>query len=144
MVGNKKIPNPVDINVGKRIRLRRMILGMSQEKLGECLGITFQQVQKYEKGVNRVGASRLQHISEVLESPISFFFDVSPTVCSDISSEENNVMDFISTPDGLQLNRYFIQIDDVKVRQKIIEQVRSIVSSEKKYRTIEEECMVEQ
>ncbi|MEG8098774.1 helix-turn-helix domain-containing protein [Candidatus Liberibacter brunswickensis] len=132
MVGSKKIPNPVDINVGKRIRLRRMMLGMSQEKLGECLGITFQQVQKYEKGVNRVGASRLQHISEVLESPISFFFDDSSTTHSDESSEESNVIDFISTSDGLQLNRYFFQISDIKVRQKIIDLVKSIVLSEQK------------
>ena len=70
---NKKQPNPIDIHVGSRIRLRRTMLGMSQEKLGESLGITFQQIQKYEKGTNRVGASRLQNISSILNVPVAFF-----------------------------------------------------------------------
>ncbi len=73
MTENKKKPNPIDIHVGSRIRLRRTMLGMSQEKLGESLGITFQQIQKYEKGTNRVGASRLQNISAILNVPVSFF-----------------------------------------------------------------------
>ena len=72
---NKKKPNPIDIHVGSRIRLRRNMLGMSQEKLGESLGITFQQIQKYEKGTNRVGASRLQAIASILDVPVAFFFD---------------------------------------------------------------------
>ncbi|EJT03005.1 HTH-type transcriptional regulator [Rhizobium sp. CCGE 510] len=72
MIENKKKPNPIDIHVGSRIRLRRTMLGMSQEKLGESLGITFQQIQKYEKGTNRVGASRLQNISNILNVPVSF------------------------------------------------------------------------
>ncbi|MFV0256137.1 helix-turn-helix domain-containing protein [Candidatus Liberibacter solanacearum] len=139
MIENKKKPNPVDINVGKRIRLRRTILGMSQEKLGDSLGITFQQVQKYEKGVNRVGASRLQNISRALDIPISFFFDDPPAVCSGALSEENNIMDFLSSSDGLQLNRHFTQIKDVKVRQKIIDLVKSIVSLEKSTIALEEE-----
>ena len=75
---NKKKPNPIDIHVGSRIRLRRNILGMSQEKLGESLGITFQQIQKYEKGTNRVGASRLQAIASVLNAPVAFFFEDAP------------------------------------------------------------------
>src|ERR1041384_7946973 len=75
---NKKKPNPTDVHVGSRIRLRRNMLGMSQEKLGETLGITFQQIQKYEKGTNRVGASRLQAISEVLAVPVAFFFEDAP------------------------------------------------------------------
>ena len=75
---NKKKPNPIDIHVGSRIRLRRTMLGMSQEKLGEALGITFQQIQKYEKGTNRVGASRLQAISGILNVPVSFFFEDAP------------------------------------------------------------------
>ncbi|MBL0848830.1 MAG: XRE family transcriptional regulator [Candidatus Liberibacter ctenarytainae] len=132
MIVNKKSPNPVDINVGKRIRLRRTILGMSQEKLGESLGITFQQVQKYEKGINRVGASRLQGISEVLDIPISFFFDVAPTVNSDSSSEEGSVIDFLSSSEGLQLNRYFVQIKDSKIRQRVIDLIKSIVFVNKK------------
>src|SRR5690606_34025694 len=78
MIDNKKKPNPIDIHVGSRVRLRRNMLGMSQEKLGERLGITFQQVQKYEKGTNRVGASRLQAIASILDAPVSFFFEDAP------------------------------------------------------------------
>src|SRR2546423_13379469 len=74
----KKIPNPIDKHVGSRVRMRRVLIGMSQEKLGEALGLTFQQVQKYEKGTNRIGASRLQQISIILGVPVSFFFDGSP------------------------------------------------------------------
>ena len=74
-----KAPNPVDKYVGSRVRMRRIMLGMSQEKLGEALGLTFQQIQKYEKGTNRVGASRLQQISEILQVPVSFLFDGGPS-----------------------------------------------------------------
>ena len=77
MIENKKKPNPIDVHVGSRVRLRRNMLGMSQEKLGEALGITFQQIQKYEKGANRVGASRLQAIATVMNVPVSFFFEDS-------------------------------------------------------------------
>src|SRR2546421_12090300 len=78
--GMKKAPNPTDKHVGGRVRMRRMMLGMSQEKLGDGLGLTFQQVQKYEKGTNRIGASRLQHISRILQVPVSFFFDGAPEI----------------------------------------------------------------
>ena len=71
----KKVPNPIDKHVGSRVRMRRMMLGMSQEKLGDALGLTFQQVQKYEKGTNRIGASRLQQISLILQVPVAFFFE---------------------------------------------------------------------
>ena len=74
----KKAPNPIDKHVGSRVRMRRMMLGMSQEKLGDALGLTFQQVQKYEKGANRIGASRLQQISLILQVPVSFFFEGAP------------------------------------------------------------------
>src|SRR5437868_10904520 len=74
----KKAPNPIDKHVGSRVRMRRVLIGMSQEKLGEALSLTFQQVQKYEKGTNRIGASRLQQISNILGVPVSFFFDGSP------------------------------------------------------------------
>ena len=76
----KKSPNPVDKHVGSRVRMRRLMLDMSQEKLGSALGLTFQQVQKYEKGTNRIGASRLQHISEILQVPVAFFFEGAPTL----------------------------------------------------------------
>src|SRR5437773_9524671 len=71
----KKVPNPIDKHVGNRVRMRRMMLGMSQEKLGDALGLTIQQVQIYEKGANRIGASRLQHIAQILQVPVTFFFD---------------------------------------------------------------------
>src|ERR1700730_13906470 len=76
----KKAPNPIDRHVGSRVRMRRMMLNMSQEKLGDALGLTFQQVQKYEKGTNRIGASRLQQISLILQVPVSFFFEGAPIV----------------------------------------------------------------
>src|ERR1041384_6978474 len=100
---NKKKPNPTDIHVGSRIRMRRNMLGMSQEKLGESLGITFQQIQKYEKGTNRVGASRLQNISSILNVPVSFFFedapgDQAPNAAGMAEATSSNyVVDFLSS-----------------------------------------------
>ena len=124
MIENKKKPNPIDIHVGSRIRLRRTMLGMSQEKLGESLGITFQQIQKYEKGTNRVGASRLQNISSILNVPVSFFFEDAPGESSSSgssglaeASSSNYVVDFLSSSEGLQLNRAFVKIGDPKVRR---------------------------
>jgi transcriptional regulator with XRE-family HTH domain len=135
MIENKKKPNPVDTHVGSRVRLRRTMLGMSQEKLGEALGITFQQIQKYEKGSNRIGASRLQRITEVLNVPVSFFFeDVPGTAASrpgglSEPSGPDYVVDFLSTSEGLQLNRAFVKISDPKVRRRIIDLVRSLGDS---------------
>lgn len=131
MAENKKKPNPIDIHVGSRIRLRRNMLGFSQEKLGENLGITFQQIQKYEKGTNRVGASRLQAISSILSVPVAFFFEDAPggTVPAQGFSETNDanyVVDFLSSPEGLQLNRAFSKISDPKVRRKIVDLVKSL------------------
>nr|WP_321442644.1 helix-turn-helix transcriptional regulator [uncultured Cohaesibacter sp.] len=130
-MASKKAPNPIDIYVGSRVRLRRMMLSMSQEKLGEHLGITFQQIQKYEKGTNRIGASRLQHIATVLEVPVSFFFEDAPGSPQEAaglaeSKTENYVIDFLSSSEGLQLNRAFVQIKEPKVRRKIVELVREI------------------
>lgn len=128
----RKIPNPIDVHVGSRVRLRRTMMGMSQEKLGEDLGITFQQVQKYEKGTNRIGASRLQNISEILQAPVSFFFDGLPGLpekgAPDGFHEDSAapMMEFLSSSDGLQLNRAFARIHDPKVRKRIIELVRSL------------------
>jgi transcriptional regulator with XRE-family HTH domain len=132
MTDNKKKPNPIDIHVGSRIRLRRNMLGMSQEKLGENLGITFQQVQKYEKGTNRVGASRLQAIASILEVPVSFFFEDAPGQAPGQvkglaeDSSTSYVVDFISSAEGLQLNRAFVRITDPKLRRKIIELVKTL------------------
>ena len=136
MIDNKKRPNPIDVHVGSRVRLRRNMLGMSQEKLGERLGITFQQVQKYEKGTNRVGASRLQAIASILDTPVSFFFEDAPGQNPHSSkgfsedSATSYVVDFISSAEGLQLNRAFVRITDPKVRRKVIELVRTIASED--------------
>lgn len=134
MIENKKKPNPIDIHVGSRIRLRRTMLGMSQEKLGEALGITFQQIQKYEKGTNRVGASRLQNISAILNVPVSFFFEDAPgDSASGVSgmaeaSSSNYVVDFLSSSEGLQLNRAFVKIGDPKVRRKLVDLVKALAA----------------
>jgi transcriptional regulator with XRE-family HTH domain len=133
MPENKKKPNPIDIHVGSRIRLRRNMLGMSQERLGESLGITFQQIQKYEKGTNRVGASRLQAIASILEVPVAFFFEDAPGGAVGGLSEESQttyVVDFLSSTEGLQLNRAFVKIADQKVRRRIIDLVRSLADEE--------------
>lgn len=137
MVETKKKPNPIDIHVGTRVRLRRTMLGLSQEKLGDSLGITFQQIQKYEKGSNRIGASRLQKLSEILKTPISFFFEDAPgsekSMVSGMSEVDapNYIVDFLSTSEGLQLYKAFANIKDPKVRKKIIDLVRSLADEEK-------------
>ncbi len=132
-----KLPNPVDIHVGSRIRLRRMMIGMSQERLGERLSLTFQQVQKYEKGANRVGASRLFAISRILEVPVEFFFADMPDSVSDAAEKGNTsgmsepdetafVMDFVSSSEGLQLNTAFKKIGSQEVRRKIVDLVKTL------------------
>ena len=130
-----KAPNPVDKYVGSRVRMRRIMLGMSQEKLGEALGLTFQQVQKYEKGTNRVGASRLQQIAEILQVPVSFLFDGGP---SGVANSENfgeagspsYISDFLATSEGLALTRAFTRIGDSKLRRSIVELVEQIATRE--------------
>jgi transcriptional regulator with XRE-family HTH domain len=123
-----KRPNPTDIYVGSRIRMRRKMLGLSQEKLGERLGITFQQIQKYEKGTNRVGASRLQAMSDALEVPVSYFFPDAPTPGEGGLKEDGAtfMMDFMSTSEGLDLSRAFTRIRSPKIRRKVVELVRAL------------------
>jgi transcriptional regulator with XRE-family HTH domain len=133
-----KVPNPIDKHVGSRVRMRRMLLGLSQEKLGEALGVTFQQVQKYEKGMNRIGASRLQDIAKILDAPPSFFFEGAPTQAAAAApqggfSEGQSatfVVDFLSTVEGLQLNKAFAAIKDPKVRRRIVDLVVAIAASD--------------
>jgi transcriptional regulator with XRE-family HTH domain len=130
-----KAPNPVDKYVGSRVRMRRIMLGMSQEKLGEALGLTFQQVQKYEKGTNRVGASRIQQISEILQVPVSFLFEGGPggTVNADGFGEAPTpayVSDFLATSEGLALTRAFTRITDAKLRRSIVDMVEQIAARE--------------
>jgi transcriptional regulator with XRE-family HTH domain len=133
MPENKKKPNPIDEHVGSKIRLRRNMLGMSQEKLGESLGITFQQVQKYEKGANRVGASRLQAIASIMSVPVAFFFDDAQNGAPAGGFSEDNsassVMEFCASTEGLQLNMAFVRISDPKVRRRLIDLVKSLAQA---------------
>ena len=133
----KKAPNPIDKHVGSRVRMRRMMLSMSQEKLGDALGLTFQQVQKYEKGTNRIGASRLQQISQILQVPVSFFFEGAPTSPGQGGSTGMSeapspayVSDFLATSDGLSLTKSFMRIKNSKLRRKIVDLVEQIAGEE--------------
>jgi len=127
----KKPPNPVDKHVGSRVRLRRMMLGMSQEKLGDALGLTFQQVQKYEKGTNRIGASRLQHISHILQIPVPFFFEGAPQLPGQPQGIGEApwpayVSEFLATIDGLALTTAFMKIKEPRLRRGIVALVEEI------------------
>lgn len=131
----KKAPNPIDKHVGSRVRMRRMMLSMSQEKLGDALGLTFQQVQKYEKGTNRIGASRLQQISHILQVPVSFFFEGAPNLSGrpDGIGEAPSpayVSDFLATSDGLALTKSFMRIKDSKLRRRIVDLVEQIAGAD--------------
>jgi transcriptional regulator with XRE-family HTH domain len=132
----KKIPNPTDKHVGSRVRMRRMMLGMSQEKLGDALSLTFQQVQKYEKGTNRIGASRLQQIAHFLQVPVSFFFEGAPDFPSAATNGMNDapspayVSDFLATSDGLALTKAFMRIEDPKLRRRIVDLVSQIAGED--------------
>ena len=110
----KKLPNPIDKHVGSRLRMRRKMLGMSQEKLGEALKITFQQVQKYEKGTNRIGAGRLQRISEIFEVPISAFFEVAP------NDESATLREFADNAAALRLLRAYSRISSPQTKQALV------------------------
>jgi transcriptional regulator with XRE-family HTH domain len=139
--GSRK-PNPVDIHVGGRVRFRRMLLGMSQEKLGERLGLTFQQVQKYEKGINRIGASRLYDLSKVLSVPVQFFYDEAPGTYErgdgaqaagfGERQTESYITEFLNTRDGLELNKAFVRLSDIRVRRAIVDLVRSLAGEDNK------------
>jgi transcriptional regulator with XRE-family HTH domain len=134
----KKAPNPIDKHVGSRVRMRRMMLGMSQEKLGDALGLTFQQVQKYEKGTNRIGASRLQQISHILQVPVSFFFEGAPSTAAPghhgggmaEAPSPAYVSDFLATSDGLSLTKSFMRIKNSKLRRRIVDLVEQIAGEE--------------
>jgi len=127
-------PNPVDVHVGSRVRYRRMIVGMSQEKLGEKMNLTFQQIQKYEKGTNRIGASRLFQLSKILDVPVGYFFeDAFPNSAPAPAlhgmhepEQETYLLDFLNSREGLDLNRAFAKIQDPKVRRRVIDLVRAL------------------
>jgi transcriptional regulator with XRE-family HTH domain len=136
-------PSPINIHVGSRIRLRRTLLGMSQERLGEALGLTFQQVQKYERGVNRVGASRLFDLSRVLDVPISFFFDDLPeSLAGTYGSHLNRrgtgfsemhdgfTDDALNRRETLELVRAYYRITDPAVRKRVFDLIKSMGPTE--------------
>lgn len=130
----KKQANPIDAQVGNRVRLRRMLVGMSQEKLGEMLGLTFQQVQKYEKGVNRIGAGRLYQVANILGVPVSYFYEDVPDKQNDHmhANEQASppVMQFLSSGEGLQLALAFMRIKESKVRKRVIDLVKTLANDE--------------
>src|SRR5215510_3817555 len=127
----KKAPSATDQHVGARVRMRRKMLAMSQEQLAEALGITYQQVQKCEKGANRIGASRLQQISHILQVPVAFFFEGAPNASAPHGSigsalSVTQIDDFISDSDGLRLIGAFMRIDNAAVRRRIVKLVEEI------------------
>jgi transcriptional regulator with XRE-family HTH domain len=136
-------PSPIDVHVGSRIRLRRTLLGMSQERLGEALGLTFQQVQKYERGVNLVGASRLFDLSRVLDVPISFFFDDMPESLAStyggqatrrstgFSDAQDSFSDeALNRRETLELVRAYYRITEPAVRKRVFELIKSMGPTE--------------
>ncbi|MEM7695204.1 MAG: helix-turn-helix transcriptional regulator [Pseudomonadota bacterium] len=138
----RKEPNPIDVHVGRRLKLRRTMVGMTQEKLGEQLGVTFQQIQKYEKGTNRIGASRLQEIAEILEAPISFFFeDGEPSVAARPVPAADAFAGFSAddaptfegprshSSEAHALTKAFSQIRDGRVRRRIIDLVETLADA---------------
>jgi len=138
-IAAKKQANPIDIQVGNRVRIRRMLIGMSQERLGDLLGLTFQQVQKYEKGINRIGASRLFDLAQVLGVPVQFFYEEAPTSAETLplvpdgfaeKPAENTIVEFLRSRDGLELNKAFVRISDVKARRAIVDLVRSLANDD--------------
>jgi transcriptional regulator with XRE-family HTH domain len=127
-------PSPIDVHVGSRVRLRRTLMGMSQEKLGEALGLTFQQVQKYERGVNRIGASRLFNLSRVLDVPIGFFFDDMPPEMGGSPSTTRRPGGFedntLHRRETLELVRAYYRITDPSVRKRVFDLIKSLAPTE--------------
>ena len=130
-----KLRNPIDVHVGSRVRLQRHVLGMSQAKLGTAVGISFQQIQKYEPGADRVGAGRLQAIARILDVPVSSFFDETDGHVPSLTSigagrEAGCLVSFIATREGLALNRAFVKIIDAQARKKVIALVKAIANDD--------------
>lgn len=131
----KEMAHPVDVHVGSRVKLRRMALGVSQDTLGKSMGLTFQQIQKYEKGVNRISASKIYELSRLLEVPIDYFFDGygDGADYGDGLAEESQgdpFMELIRSPDGVQLCRHFASIRDPDVKKRVLDLVKSIAEAE--------------
>src|SRR5215469_15531272 len=131
----KNVPDPTDQHVGSRVRMRRKMLAMSQEQLAEALGISYQQVQKCEKGANRIGASRLQQISQILQVPIAFFFEGAPNALAPHDSSGSalsmaQIDDFVSGSNGLRLMRAFMRIDNATLRRRIVMLVQEVAGDD--------------
>ena len=132
-------PNPTDQHVGSRMRMRRKMLAMSQQKLSAALGLNLHQVQKYESGANRIMASRLQQISHILQVPVTFFFEGAPNASAPHGSNESKLWiaqidDFVSDPDGLRLIEAFMRIDDADLRRRIVMLVQEIARTPPEHR----------
>jgi len=129
-----KEPQDVDRHVGSRVRMQRMLVGMSQEKLGEACGITFQQIQKYEKGMNRMGASRLHQIARFLQVPVEFFYEGAPSGPDPggpiVDRSSRAMTDFLATSEGLELVKAFMAVKDAKVRRRIIDLTKAVAAGE--------------
>ena len=123
-------PDPIDVHVGSRLRARRTMLGVSQTKIGGDLGITFQQIQKYEKGTNRISAGRLQEAARLLGVPVAYFFEGAPggslAPVGDADHTSSAIGAFLSTTEGIQLNKAFGRIEDVRLRRRLVDFVRAI------------------
>lgn len=126
----KKAPNSIDIYIGSRIKFRRVMLGMTLEQLGEGIGTTFQQVQKYEKGANRIGAARLHAIAEFLDVPISFFFEGHSAEATDMMDPmAEQLADMMKSKDCIELAMAYLAIQNRDVKKKILALVRTIENS---------------
>jgi transcriptional regulator with XRE-family HTH domain len=123
------VPHPIDVHVGKRVRMRRLLLGMNQETLATALGLTFQQVQKYESGANRVSASRLSAMSDILGVPIAFFFDDLQLDDTSGTPEERESRGRLERPETIELIRLYYAIPDQRVRQQFLEMVKAVAAS---------------
>lgn len=127
----RKEPNPIDRHVGNRVRMQRVLTGISQDRLGEALGVTFQQIQKYEKGTNRISASRLQQIANLLQVEVSMFFQGAPTSASlvtDALPSVSEVLEFTLTSEGVQLNRALMRIKNRRVRRRLIDLAETLAA----------------
>lgn len=130
-----KVVDGIDIHIGNRLRMRRMLLGMSQEMLGEALGLTFQQIQKYEKGLNRIGAGRLYRIAQVLGVGIEYFYDGLPVDgeiagAAEADRRDAEITAFLSTPEGYSLSSAFSRIADGATRRRLVQLVRTLAEAE--------------
>jgi transcriptional regulator with XRE-family HTH domain len=123
---SKKTPSPIDKHIGNRVRMRRLMLHMSQTTLGDALGVSCQQVQRYEQGTNRIGASRLKHISSVLQVSVAFFFEGAPQMSAVRKWHEPLLTDFMATRHGLALAKAFMRIGSVQLRRCIVDLVEKI------------------